>query len=544
MSRRRHRHLRLLLPLLVVLAAAAGSGRAGQEDGPAGGSDPRARVTREAMRHAPKALLQEAPLGPSTFRFSIAAPPGRAGRNLAQMVQYLVCPSARRLLEHGLRSFTLLGVDFRPGVGASLVAEGSPGTVAGGAGAGVPETEWLAAAVEDPKTLLRRPMDARGIVVGCVLSTGAHTERAMAGLPTLYGDAEVPEAGVRLGEGWLRRRLVAELPDLPSIVSLTWRRCRPDAPVEWVVAGKSRAAFVTDEGVVRAEVAFDHRLARAVPVDVEGDGTCEFMDRGGGWDPVSLLDAGGRTLWRYPKGGAGAAADAMAAGDLDGDGRLEFVVGRNGRGGLVALEDDGTQMWSREASNVSSVEIADLDRDGVPEILHSQAVAFFKDGRGIWVRRPDGTPILTVQGWRSFLSFELIPWLPAGRGPFLLGVEDSVLQLRAVDGRGTPLASFIAPRGGFDLVSAVPVLLDAPRRAPFLAAIRVLGATLDRSCLLVFDAGGELRYVEVLPHYREAIAVEPGGDGGGERFRVGVGHRIWEYELAAGSSAEDARRPE
>ena len=52
--------------------------------------------------------------------------------------------------------------------------------------------------------------------------------------------------------------------------------------------------------------------------------------------------------------------DDTAAGDVDGDGRLEFVVGFNGGGGVRLLDSTEKMRWRKPDGNVWHVEIADL----------------------------------------------------------------------------------------------------------------------------------------------------------------------------------------
>jgi hypothetical protein len=69
---------------------------------------------------------------------------------------------------------------------------------------------------------------------------------------------------------------------------------------------------------------------------VEGDGICEFADRAGGWQPVGLIDSGGRYRFRYGKNMTSRRPEKLVEiehspqdfipFDLEGDGKLEFLV--------------------------------------------------------------------------------------------------------------------------------------------------------------------------------------------------------------------------
>ncbi len=87
---------------------------------------------------------------------------------------------------------------------------------------------------------------------------------------------------------------------------------------------------------------------------------------------VNCLDGKtGRKLWRYtlPQGIVWGTT-AVAAADLDGDGRQEFVAGdRSGR--LVCLNEHGRPVWTLQLDGgVKTVPaLGDVDGDGEPEIL-------------------------------------------------------------------------------------------------------------------------------------------------------------------------------
>ncbi len=85
--------------------------------------------------------------------------------------------------------------------------------------------------------------------------------------------------------------------------------------------------------------------------------------------------ADGSLRWRYAA--QGSCADAVA-GDVDGDGRCEFVFGTS-HGQVVALGDGPHVLWTLEVGGaVESVILADVDGDGGVELICSTA-----DG---WVR--------------------------------------------------------------------------------------------------------------------------------------------------------------
>src|SRR5690606_35898771 len=75
---------------------------------------------------------------------------------------------------------------------------------------------------------------------------------------------------------------------------------------------------------------------------------------------------------------------ASAAADLDGDGDLELIVGRS------AFHHDGSVYYQHLDIDASHAQIADLDDDGLPEILLSGA-------SGLSLLEHDGTKVLVHQ---------------------------------------------------------------------------------------------------------------------------------------------------
>ena len=195
---------------------------------------------------------------------------------------------------------------------------------------------------------------------------------------------------------------------------------------------------MTPEGQITSSVSILSSTAHLDFLDVDGDGTFEFLNRGGsGWQEASLIDASGRTLWMCNRGPG---VNDMASGDLDGDGLAEFVVGYNGGGGVHLLDGNGLQKWQQSDGNVWHVEIVDTDGDGSPEIVHSNTAG------QITVRDATGQAIGQVNPGPYFSDFSLCRW-PTNDDPSrLLLAEDGQIWLFDFD--GTTVAQFDAPNSG------------------------------------------------------------------------------------------------
>ncbi len=317
-------------------------------------------------------------------------------------------------------------------------------------------------------------------------------------------------------------RLLVEDLLVGRIRSMTWVAARHARPL-LCVAGDEGAVFLDGDGEVQRTVVFDRKGGRHVPIDLGQDGDWEFMNRGGGWQPVGLLDADGNTLWRYPTRWSAASPNDMAAGDLDGDGDLEFVVGTNGGGGVLVLDHEGQVVESWDATNVSSVEIADIDHDGADEVIHSTA----KPSAGILVRETSTDATRRIPG---IVSFSLAH--DAEGRTQLATVADGELRFFDLDGVN---ARFPVERSGKQDVDAAWVRISATR--PWLAVGRTIGASAGASEVYVFDPDGELAFQREYP--ASYVAVAPGLLRTPPTVLVGSGSSVWEYALEGMTHADE-----
>jgi hypothetical protein len=130
-----------------------------------------------------------------------------------------------------------------------------------------------------------------------------------------------------------------------------------------------------------------------------------------------------------------APAGSVAVGDIDNDGQVEIIAGlwhdQNATGGLVAIDNDGTPLWTTSATDSSGVEIphqftfwwggpsiANIDGLGTPEIV-AGAMVFDANGDLLY----DGTSIGGLTGYPG----QGINWAngtPATYGGTLSAVAD------------------------------------------------------------------------------------------------------------------------
>lgn len=312
--------------------------------------------------------------------------------------------------------------------------------------------------------------------------------------------------GVRKGAEWLASSLLHEDARLGSITQIVTR-----SGGELAIVGTRAAVFLPPSPGAPRAVAFAEPAGRAELVEWP-DGQPRFVDRGGGgWRTGALIGTDGRQSWR-PDDEMG--MNDLAAGDLDGDGTPEFVVGYNGWGGVRLLDASGKERWREDDGNVWHVEILDANADGKPEIVHSNASGLMtlRDAGGRVMRR------LAVERYLS--NFSPVSW-PQGTG--LLHIDDGRTSIIDFDGRArteleTPETS------AFGQARGTVALLDGGRHLVMTAS----QSHWDRAQLFVFDQGNVLRYREVLAAECVAVAA-PEADS----FLLGCGSRVLRYARAA-----------
>lgn len=290
------------------------------------------------------------------------------------------------------------------------------------------------------------------------------------------------------------------------------------------VAGENGALFLRSDGTPVGFVGLAGSGSGFCFVDVEGDGTTEYLHRGAWGSDVQLLDHSGAKVWSY---GDVVGVDYADAGDLNGDGIMDFAVGFNGGGGLHAVNSSGTTVWKQSDGNVWCVRIADVNGDGVNEIVHSNA------GGQLVVRNGSGTTLSNATPTPYFSHFTLCMWPDASGMP--RPVYTGAGKVRILDQHAKVLASFDAPDlGELGKVSAATARLSSGGK-PVLATL-VTYAQWDRAVLYVHDTGtGKLLYEEILPECGGAVAALPAVSGNTDVLLVGGTGHVWQIAPSASS---------
>jgi hypothetical protein len=273
---------------------------------------------------------------------------------------------------------------------------------------------------------------------------------------------------------------------LGALTSVERRTCGIDPEATLTFTGRGGAALVTETGELRRFVAFEEVAGFDVfPVDVEGDGICEFADRAGGWQPVGLIDSEGRYLFHYGKNMTSRRPEKLIEiehspqdfipFDLGGDGMIELLVP------LLIVGRDETHVLDRSGTRLRTL----------PENLEgSRALEgkLYTPTRGeLLVRDQDLSIVGKLPLGSGAPGWGFVKW-PDPSGAWHLAVLDGK-TLRVVDlVEGAEKTSVSGVRGGTAaFFGGRAVILYAENRRQFLRVVDVSGRRLYEE---VLELGG------------------------------------------------------
>jgi hypothetical protein len=307
-----------------------------------------------------------------------------------------------------------------------------------------------------------------------------------------YGRFGLPaELGVVEGDGI---RIPVEkspffTPDqrIGALTSIVRRICSIDPDATLTLTGRAGAAFVTESGELRGFVAYEEVAGFDVfPVDVEGDGICEFADHAGGWSPVGLIDSDGRYVFRYGKSMTGRPDEKLIeiehspqgfiAFDLGADGNLEFLVP------LLIVERQETHVLDASGKRIR---ILNENVEG----SRSLEGRLYTPTRGELVVRDANLSVVGKLPLGFEAAWSFVRWPDAESLWHLAIVDDDELRVLGLED-GVQKASI--PRvgwGTYGFLGGRLVVASGENRRQFL---RVLGSEGDELYEEVLEPGGAL----------------------------------------------------
>jgi len=359
---------------------------------------------------------------------------------------------------------------------------------------------------------------------------GHRVLRELSQVPT-----ELKTPRVLVGEGVFEKRSFYAGDGLGQISQILpgWPADREGAVL--VIVGNKGAQFFDAGGKLKKHVFFSEDVycpVQSVRLDASGD--YGFLTRDESWfGKVILFDKQGQRLWSYSGGFRG--VNDSAAGDVDGDGKAEFIVGFNGGGGIHLLSHQGKKRWQAEDRNVWHVEILDTNGDGRGEIVHSNARGELK------VRDARGQEIARFLSGSYVSFFALTRWGGELQATHILipgvrGTRQATFFI--LDSRGNRVQQFDAPLGYLLKVGEGTPVRFAGEATHY--AILQSYSPWDRSMLFVYNHKGRLDYQEIIGENCQGLA--PFSEKSGEVLLVGCTEKIWTYSLVAKSKSPPPRR--
>jgi hypothetical protein len=271
------------------------------------------------------------------------------------------------------------------------------------------------------------------------------------------------------------------------------------------------------------EISFLDKAGHMVFMGDDFPGQIRFIDRGGGWQPVSAFNAQGVRLWEH--GRTGAAPNSLAGGVMGTNQQPEFVVGYNGGGGLAILDQTGSVIRRCRGSNIWHVELLDTNADGLSEIVHSNA------GGELVIRSSNLSVLDTIRTPYFIGDFTFCSWPVTNTTPSVLFRDRNVFVMMNLQGH---ILLTIPDPAGYSFSSDIKCSWIHFRRdeVPYLAIMEGIRATWHRSRLTIISADGRVVYQEILDDYLPAIAALPNSDDHEtQTLLVGGDDVVWQYRL-------------
>ena len=254
-------------------------------------------------------------------------------------------------------------------------------------------------------------------------------------------------------------------------------------------------------------------------VAIPREHSCNYLSRGSWSSPSQLMDHQGKVVWTSPEKSG---VDDSDAGDINGDGKLEIVVGYNGGSGVSLFDSTGKLLWNKPDGNVWDIDMVDTNQDGKLEIVHSNTEAHLN------LRDAQGNILQSTEPNSHFSFFTLAPW-PDSRGlQHPLYQHNNTIYILNYD--GTVLKQFKAPNVNVAYkLYGTPVKLD-PNQPDYFAVVFNFSSG-DNLVLYLYNSEGNLVYREVVDKSGEAIYALHNDATNTDTLLVGGNGKVLQYNL-------------
>ena len=323
------------------------------------------------------------------------------------------------------------------------------------------------------------------------------------------------------------KRVFSKSPSIGRVTQIVGGGLENEGQEELTVISNFGIHYLGADGELKRTVSFSNPARSYVElISLDHAGDYGFLTRDQSWaEDVVLFDRSGRQMWSYSNRPPG--IDDASVAEAGENGKSTFVVGLNGRGGIVLLDSQGKEIWRKSEANVWHVESLDVDGDGRREILHSNA-------RGeLLVRNMNGDVENRYLTCYYVSHFSLTRWGDESTATHILvptanaSANSGKKVLIVLDAKGKTVATLEATPGEWAMKAA-----GAPIRTndDHLFAVIQTGV-LPRSVLSVYSAEKKIVYREVLGE--SCSALNTTHIESKDKFYVGCDSAVWEYTLTA-----------
>lgn len=284
------------------------------------------------------------------------------------------------------------------------------------------------------------------------------------------------ELGVRIGDNVFTKEVFFSDPDIGEVTAIQYTDSVSQSFEGILIVGEKGSSLVNLEGEVIEKTIFEDKGGLVIPFFNPESQSFDYLNKGGGWQPVSYIDNSGKTVLSISE----PTPNDVVLIDVNNDDRNDLVMGSNAGGGLVAFNLMGEKIWKKNTSNSFDVDIFEEEE---MKIVHT-------DGDKILVRSKSGELERTLT--LPFSSFEKGFW-PGKEKDAIIGMDqDTLIAYNLI---GEKLGSYSLERRG--TASTTEALHNSTGKEYFGAIVSLLAST-HRSEFYVFDSEDSLIFHEAI----------------------------------------------
>jgi hypothetical protein len=252
---------------------------------------------------------------------------------------------------------------------------------------------------------------------------------------------ELSQTGVLVGDGVLAKDVFSNDHRLSQVQAMAFGSVEPGEPDELCSVSAFGATFLDPSGAAKRYIPYGMqqvkvlgmklqaagaRVSRFQIIDLGGTGECSFLARGGPMG-AELIGHDGKSVWLLGGLDPRTHATDMIAGDLNGDGKTEFV-GVYEFGDKVVLYDASlNELWSKTEMQASHVELVEAE-GGKKSIACS-------DYKRINFLDSQGNLLKTLEIPTYFHEFKILNWPPRSPTQYLMCHDEDRVDLYDLNGK-------------------------------------------------------------------------------------------------------------